>query len=211
MKPSQARELKFYVKTGIFSAVVFAACYGYLKFLAIPGEINKSVADTAILLMGLSMLMSSISYFFNRLDWAVIYRKYLGLVGFSYAIAHVLLSWDAFTALLKVSTWEQGKYWPAFAGLTALVIFAIMALVSNSTLARSLGKYWRVVLRTGYIAVIFVFAHVVLLKSARWITWFEEGMKTPPSLSLIVTVFMAIVLVMRVVLWLSLSRAARKK
>lgn len=206
MKPSQLRELKFYFRTSIFGAVIFGLCYGYIKYLGIPGELNKSVADTAILLMGFSMLLSSVSYFGNRLDWTVVYRKYLGLIGFAFALAHLVLSWGAFTALLKTETWQQGRYWPAFAGLLALSIFTVMALVSNTLLARTLGKYWRYVLRTGYIAVLFVLLHVVLLKSPRWITWYQEGMKTPPSLSLIVAVFMLVVVGMRLFLWYRLSR-----
>jgi hypothetical protein len=66
-------------------------------------------------------------------------------------------------------------------------------------------------LRWGYAAVILVFAHVVLLKSARWITWYNGGMVTPPSLSLMVSGFMLLVLVMRVVLLLTLKRKAKLK
>ncbi|MDQ5951084.1 MAG: Ferric oxidoreductase protein, partial [Patescibacteria group bacterium] len=45
----------------------------------------------------------------------------------------------------------------------------------------------------------------IVLKSARWITWMEEGFPTPPSLSFLVSVFMLIVLAMRVALWLALK------
>lgn len=205
---SSARELGFYLNTSVFGAIIFAACYGYLRWMNIPSELNKSAADTAVILIGLSMILSSVCYFWNFLDWSIIYRKYLGLIGFVFGLAHLLLSWEAFKSLLKVSTWEQGRMWPAFSGLLALGIFTIMALVSNTAAARMLGgKNWRYVLRTGYLAIIFVLAHVILLKSARWVTWFEEGMKTPPSLSLLVTIFMVIVLLMRLLLWWRLSKS----
>jgi DMSO/TMAO reductase YedYZ heme-binding membrane subunit len=175
--------------------------------LGIPGELNKSVADAAIILMGFSMWLSSLCYFWDALDWAIIYRKYLGLIGFAFAIAHLVLSWQPFMALFTASTWEQDRAWPAFAGTVALVIFAIMALISNSFAAKRLGgKVWRYILRTGYIAVLFVLAHVVLLRWARWVTWFQEGMPTPPSPSLIVSVFMVVVVVMRVMLWWSIGQ-----
>lgn len=211
LKPSQRREAMFYAKTSLFAAAVFLACFGYLKFLDIPGEVNKSVADTAIILMGLSMLISSICYYWNRFDWTIIYRKYLGLVGFAFGIAHLLLSWGAFTSLFRATTWSSGAYMPALAGVVALGIFAIMAAVSNTFAASKLGgKVWRYILRTGYLAVIFVFLHVVLLKSARWVSWFTEGMKTLPSLSLLVSIFMVVVIVMRLLLWFSLWKAAKK-
>jgi DMSO/TMAO reductase YedYZ heme-binding membrane subunit len=203
------RDWLLYFKAGLFGLFIFALSYGYLRWQNIPSELNKSVADTAIILMGCSMLLTSICYFWNFLDWSIVYRKYLGLIGFAFGLAHFLLSWGTFTNLLNISTWQQGKMWPALAGALALVIFSIMALVSNSFAARQLGVVtWKHILRTGYIAVIFVWVHVVLLKSARWITWFQGGMKTLPSLSLLVALFMTVVIVMRICLWWSLKRAA---
>ena len=204
------KEIALYLKSGIFGLIVFGLCYAYLKWMNIPGELNKSVADTSILLMGLSMLISSICYFWNFLDWTIAYRKYLGLIGFAFGVSHLALSWAPFMSLFEAKTWEQGRMWPVLAGAVAFVIFTIMVLISNSFMARSLGgKVWRFILRTGYVALILVFVHVVLLKSARWITWYEGGMKTPPSLSLIVSVFMGVVLLMRVILMISVSRKAK--
>ena len=114
---------KFYLKTGIFGLVIFGLCYGYLKYLGIPGELNKSAADTAVVLMGLSMLLSSICYFWNSFDWAIIYRKYLGLIGFAFAIAHLLLTWEVFLSLTKLSTWQEGLSSPVVNGGLAIFIF----------------------------------------------------------------------------------------
>lgn len=194
--------MKFYLRTGIFGLIVYALCYGYLRWLNIPGELNKSAADTAIILIGLSMLVSSISYFFNFADWMMAYRKHLGLVGFAFALSHLALSWNPFLSLFRLETWQQGKMWPVFTGFLALLFFGIMALVSNSKAAQALGKHWRPFLRYfGYLAIVLVLAHVYLLKSSRWVTWFAQGMKTPPSLSLIVAIFITIVLLSRLVLW----------
>jgi DMSO/TMAO reductase YedYZ heme-binding membrane subunit len=206
------RELGLYLKTALLGLIVFAVCYGYLWWSNVPSELNKSMADTAVILMGSSMILSSICYFWNFFDWAIVYRKYLGLIGFAFGIAHFILSWGLFLTLFNLSTWQQNKMWPAFMGVAALVVFTIMALVSNSFAASRLGgKNWRYILRTGYAAIILVALHVILLKSARWITWYQTGMKTAPSLSLIVTIFMAIVVVMRLLLWWRLSRVALKK
>lgn len=200
-------ELSRYVRTAAFSALTFGLTYGYTSWMKIPNQLNKSVADTAIILIGLSMVMSSVGYFWNRFDHLVIFRKHLGLVGFAYGVAHWLLSWGLFLSVLKAETWQKGAMWPAFTGVVALVIFTIMALISNQFSARLLGgKWWRFILRTGYAAVLLVAAHVVLLKGPRWITWYEGGMKTPPSMSLMVTVFMAVVVLMRVALWWSIKQ-----
>lgn len=205
MRPTRPlSEVQRYWRTGLFSVAVFAAFYGYTSYLGIPGTLNKAVADTAIFLIGLSMVLSSVCYFWNFLDDKIAYRKHLGLVGFAFGIAHLLLSWSAFLSLFQATNWMQGRIWPAFTGLLALAIFAVMAVASFSSVARVLGRWWRPILRTGYLAMIFVWLHVVLLKSGRWWTWYEGGMKTLPALSLLVTIFMIWVFAMRLLLWWSL-------
>jgi DMSO/TMAO reductase YedYZ heme-binding membrane subunit len=204
-------DLDLYFRTALFSLVVFAVCYGYTSYLKIPNVLNKTAADVSILLMGLSMILSGVCYFWNRFDHFIQYRKHLGMVGFAYGVAHFFLSFSAFTQLFSAATWQKGLMWPALNGALAMVIFTAMALVSNQKAARMLGgKNWKLVLRTGYLAVIFIFFHVVLLKSGRWITWFNGGMKTLPSLSLIVTVWMVLVLGMRLALWFALMRKSRQ-
>lgn len=204
-------EKTLYFRTLLFSLVVFGVFYGYTAWLGIPGVLNKSTADTAIFLIGLSMILSGLCYFWNIFDPLIRYRKHLGLVGFAFAVVHVALSYPALLSLFNVETWQNGIMWPAFTGLLAMIIFTIMALISNSYMARLLGgKKWRYVLRAGYIAIILVWLHVVLLKSGRWVTWYQGGMETLPSLSLLVSIFMVIVVLMRVALWFALKRRSRR-
>lgn len=200
-------EKALYLRVLIFSLALFGFCYGYTSWLGIPGVTNKAVADTSVILVGLSMILSGVCYFWNYFDSLIRYRKHLGLVGFAFVLTHIALSFPAFQALFKVSTWQSGAMWPAFTGLLAALIFSIMAVISNSAMAQILGgKTWRYILRSGYIALILVWTHVVLLKGARWITWYQGGMQTAPSLSLLVTIFMVVVVLMRLALWYSLSR-----
>lgn len=204
-----AHQGPLYFKTGLLSAVIFAGTFYYTKWMSVPNELNKSLADTAVVLIGLSMLISSLCYFWNSFDWSIVYRKYLGLVGFAYALAHLLLSWGPFLTITNATTWQQGRMWPVLTGLLALIIFAMMAAISNAFSARLLGgRTWRYVLRTGYVALFLVGAHVVLLKSARWLVWYQGGMKTLPSMSLLVTGFIGLVIAMRLLLWWRLSRRA---
>jgi DMSO/TMAO reductase YedYZ heme-binding membrane subunit len=200
-------EVGFYFRVTLLGLLVFAATYSYTAWLKIPGTLNKSVADTSIILIGLSMLLTSICYFWDFLDSKIIYRKHLGLIGFAFGLVHIGLSFPALKRLFEISTWQQGAMWPALTGAIAAVIFAIMTLISNRYMATELGgRLWRAILRTGYLAIIFVWLHVVLLKYERWLTWFEGGMQTLPSMSLLVSIFMFIVVVMRVALWWSLRR-----
>ncbi len=200
-------EKQLLFRTIIFSLFVFVSSYFYILNLSARNPLNKSVADTSIILIGLSMLLTSLCYFWNFVDTKIIYRKHLGLVGFAYGIFHIILSYSSVLSLLKPETWQKGIYWPLFTGVIATIIFMIMALISNQYSARMLGGIvWRAILRVGYIAVVLIWLHVFLLKSARIITWYIEGMKTPPSTGLITLIFMSIVIILRILLWVSLHQ-----
>ena len=200
-----------YIKVLVLGMAIFWGTYSYTTAQQIPNVLNKSVADTSIILIGLSMLLSSLCYFWNFLDSQSIYRRHLGLIGFAFGLVHIGLSQSALFGLFNPETWARGAQWPAFTGMVATVIFTVMALISNTYSIKKLGRAWRPVLRWGYLALIMVFAHVVLLKSARWITWYNGSMITPPSMSFMVTIFMVLVLVMRVVLLFSLKRRTKLK
>lgn len=200
-------DLSLYLRAFVFSLLIFAGAYLYLSWLKIPGILNKTVADTAIFLIALSMIFSSLGYFFNFVDRLAIYRKHLGMIGFGFAVWHLLLSWSALLNLFKVETWESMRMWPMLTGFLAFLIFTKMALISNQFSTRFLGsRLWKGILRFGYFGLVLVMFHVFLLKSARWLTWYQEGMQGPPSLSLLVVIFTTIVLLLRLALWWSLSR-----
>lgn len=198
-------EIQRYFRVKIFGLIIFALAYFFTSSQNIPNALNKAVADTAIILMGLSMILSSICYFFNFLSFSMVYRKHLGLIGFAFSLVHLWLSLGAFWKLFEAQTWQQGTFWPALSGLLAIVIFGVMSLISNQFSATLFGgRVWKMMLRTGYIAMIFVLAHVILLKMARWQTWYDGGMKTLPSMSLIVAGVIILFLFIRLLLSISL-------
>jgi DMSO/TMAO reductase YedYZ heme-binding membrane subunit len=174
-----------YWKVLILGLGLFGLTYWYLSFQKVPSPLNKAVADTSVFLMGFSMVLS-------------------------FGLVHIGLSFAALERLFLAVTWQQNAAWPALTGLIAAVIFSLMTLVSNRLMASRLGgKTWKVILHTGYIAMGLVLAHVVLLKSVRWLTWYHQGMATAPATSLIVAGFIVVVLVMRMVLWGSLKKRSK--
>lgn len=203
-------ETSLYFRTLIFSLGIFAATFAYVSWLKTPNIWNKSVADTAIILIGLSMLLSGICYFWNILDTKIIYRKHLGLIGAFFGLAHLGLSLTQVMSIFASNTWTKGIPWNWLTGLGASLIFGVMVVISNQYSALHLGgKNWRGILRTGYLAVILILAHVILLKSGRWLTWYQSGMTSLPSMSLIVTGFMLIVILMRLALGWSLMTKSK--
>ncbi len=210
-KSPKFSSFKLYVNTTIFGLVVFAAFYAYNAWLGIPGLLNKAVADASVILIGSSMLLTGLCYFWDFMDTKIIYRKYLGLIGFAFAVVHMLLSLSAFKKLIDPVAWQSGAVLPVIEASVAMAIFTIMALISNAYAATELGGVaWRKILRTGYIALIFVLMHVVLLKMDRWITWWTEGASRPPSGSLLVSIFIILVLLLRIALWISQVFSSKK-
>lgn len=206
-KAAPVSEATLYWRVLFFGLVLFGLFYAYTVWMGIPSALNKAVADTSIILIGLSMLLSSLCYFWNFVDTKIIYRKHLGLIGYAFGLVHIGLSFSMFLRLFSAEAWLENPIWPAITAFVATVIFTIMALVSNTFSAKMLGgKVWRAILRTGYVAIALIWLHVYLLKSARWLTWWADGMQRPPSLSLLVTIFMTLVILMRIALWWSLRR-----
>jgi DMSO/TMAO reductase YedYZ heme-binding membrane subunit len=205
IKPTS--QLTLYFHSLLLGLAVFAGSYFYTAFHNTPHPLNKAVADASLVLIGLSMLLTSVCYFWDFLDSKIVYRKYLGLVGWAFALVHILLEYSALQRLLSAPNWFAQSLWPVSTGLLAAVIFTVMAAISNRFSAAKLGgKNWKLILRTGYIALLFVLAHVALLKSRYWVSWYNGGMKTLPSMSMLVSIFIVIVVVMRVLLWWSVRR-----
>lgn len=193
-------EKSIYIRTTIFGLIVFVAFFAYTNFLKIPNAVNKSFADTAILLMGLSMAIKSIAYFFHSARAFLLYRKQLGLIGFGFLVGHIALSFSAFLSLFTPKAWSTGIPWPMFTGFVAGAIFTVMAAISFQKIASLLnGTLWRRILQMGYIALLLSVIHVILLKFGRWSTWYREGVQTAPSTSLVVAFITGIVLFLRII------------
>lgn len=208
MKPATATsDNMMYVQTIVLGIIFAVALYYYTVWLKIPNPLNKSVADTSIILIGLSMTMASVCYFWNIFDRFIVYRKHLGIIGLLFGIAHIYLSFGFLQKLFVLETWKNGAMWPQLTGLLAALIFIVMALISPSAIAEKIGgKLWRRVLQFGHVGVVLIWLHVYLLKFGRIMQWYTGGMKTPPSASAIILAFMTIVIVLRVALWVALLR-----
>lgn len=201
-----------YLQVTILGLIIFGLSYVYTDSMQISHSLNKATADTAVWLIGFSMILSGMCYFWDFLDSKIIYRKYLGLIGFAFAIAHIVLSFSALLRLFEIETWQNGLFLPALTGLIATMVFTVMAAISNSFSASHLGgKMWRQILHTGYYALILVFVHVGALKLRYWIPWINQGMKTLPSSSLVVSVFIVVVVLMRIAVALSVRTHLNKR
>lgn len=204
-------ESKFWRKTLLFSTIIFIAgsLYLFLRRGSYDLHIaNKVLAVTALVLIGFSLVLSAICYFWDFADKQIIYRKYLGITGFAFASVHTIISLFFLPTHFSFPTHFLDDWLPFLAGLVALIILTYMASISNNQAIKKLGgKTWRKLMRiTGYTALILTITHLTLLKYPGWLRWLRKINKLPP-LSLIAFIFAISVLLLRLALWLSKKKS----
>lgn len=168
-------------------------------------SLNKSLATSTLFLLGIVLLLGPLSRLFTLFDHALKYRKELGILTFFTGAAHVYLS---MFPLARRGPWGfyQSQPLSAYAGLAGIVIMFILLIISMSFVERLLGtrvwwklQYWGA--RLAFLAIAF---HFVVLKYQGMVKWFMDrgvggtgGALWLPPISLLTTVFVALVLVVR--------------
>lgn len=209
-------EFSLWIKTAVFSLFlfVFSSFYLYARRGVYNFDIaNSVVATVAVYLIGFSFALSGLCYFFNIVDTKIIYRKFLGLCGFAYALAHGIISLFLLPAEFPFAQYYlSSEHFPPFLfALIALFIFAMMAAISNRYAIHKLGGVrWRALLRLGYLGLVFVTLHFGLIKYKIWLNWTKSLAKNPlPPLSLISFCFIIAVFLIRLALFISENRAKK--
>lgn len=153
--------------------------------------INKVLAGTALVMIALAMTLSALHYFWGvGASWRS-YPRFMGLVAYGYAAAHVGLT-------LLVGDPEQAgqlkfpfpdyylEHWPSI--LCSVAAFVLLTRVfADSVRNRFTDPRLRARLRWSVFAVVLLgFVHAALLKVAGWATWFRTFEPRLPPLSLLV-------------------------
>lgn len=209
--PSQRlKTAKLWVWSLVFSAIVWGLVYLYIwQWFGEPTSrvLNDTFADAGFLLIGFSFALSGICYFWDFLDTKIIYRKYLGLIGFFSIIVHAYLS--IFNVPFPFSSYfSTARTTTAFsAAAIALLIFFGMALISNRYAVTQLGgKRWRMALRVGYVAYLLALVHFVMRKWDAWGEWMTEKDPSFPPFGMIVLAVGVVVVLLRFALQMSLMK-----
>lgn len=163
----------------------------------------KVMAGMANFLFAMSLSLSSFGYFFNFLDSKVVYRKYLGLLGYFAALSYALL-----LLVLRPERYLFGLpeyFWTSdvLLGLAAMGIFTGMALISNDRAMLAIGPVrWRNLLRLGYVAFFLLVVRAVMNESnpigadpkpEYWLAYFQSLDTLPPTRLLFSVVAMTVI------------------
>lgn len=139
-------------------------CWQYMTEVLFYGEFIHITGDWSARLLILTLSVTPLRNLFPKQRWTawlVRQRRYLGVAAFVYAVPHLV------AYLVKLSDWgriiAEGAELGMLTGWVAMLIFAALAITSNNTSVRKLGKRWKVLHRTVYAAAVLTFAHWVLL------------------------------------------------
>lgn len=220
---------KLSLHTAWVSLLLFVFTYGYLMLTepaTLPVTANKASANTAMILIGLSFALSGLCYFWNFIDTKIVYRKYLGLAGFAFGLAHAVMSliyylvmkprgYESSPLYVLDHVWDYGGFvisnLYAFAlAVIALLIFAMMTAISNQYAIHELGGvWWRRLLRVGYVAYILATLHFLIKNIPEWQVMFATPEPELPPLNFMIFLLVCGVIGLRLALGYSLWKKSR--
>ena len=168
-----------YIYAGLFSAAMVFGLY-QIEVIASnePGlsSLNVSLAASTLFLLGTVLLLGPLSRLFSVFDWALKYRKELGIMGFFTAFVHVYL---VMFPLARNGPWGMYLSRPlsAYPGLEALMILFILFIISNTFSTRALGAklWWQIQYWGVRVAFALTAFHMVVLKYKTIVAWLVPG------------------------------------
>lgn len=216
-------------RTAWTSLFVLVFCYWYL-WLTEPGTLpvtmNKALADSAMILIGLSFMLSSLCYFWDFVDCKIVYRKYLGLWGFALGVTHGVMSlvfylywkprgYETNSIFVLDHHWDLGIFlvsnlYAFVSAVVAFFIFLMMTLISNQYAIHELGGvWWRRLLRVGYFAYVLAALHFLIKNIPEWQALARVGESVLPPLNFLIFLLVIGVVSLRTALWWSLRKKAQ--
>jgi len=209
------REARLWGETIVYSIIIMIIVTGYYVVTNASFSqriLNRAVGDVALLLIGLSLILSSVCYFWNFADKYIIYRKHLGLVGTGYMILHIIFS-VLFSSYAPFPGYylEDKRIASFIAALIATIIFVSMAMISNRYAIREIeASRWRKLMRIGYIAFPLVLFHFGAKGMPYWLPWLTgQSESLFPAFGLIVFLFGLTVILLRIALLISTMKKSQ--
>lgn len=119
----------------------------------------------SFILLYFTLLPSPLYAVFPQLPYKQIYikaRKALGVSSFFFALIHSYLGFFKFVGGFDgLQYWSIRFAWSLFFGFIALIILAILAITSLKYFIKRLGKYWKLLHRSVYVASFLIVIHGV--------------------------------------------------
>tara|TARA_Y100000310_G_C20506686_1_gene726739 strand:+ start:207 stop:908 length:702 start_codon:yes stop_codon:yes gene_type:complete len=173
---------------------------------------NKAFASGSVVMIAISLFLGPLARFFPWLSSCVCYRKEIGLMGFFMAVVHTYISLFLLEAWFPYD-WYLTNRLAVMMGYLALVLFLVISITSLDKIAFKLGyKRWKFIQRLAYLGLFFVVLHIIFQKKtySSWLQWFQTFDPVLPPASLVISIIILVVFVMRVAVFLLDSRKGPK-
>ncbi|MBT6690895.1 hypothetical protein HOB10_00995 [Candidatus Parcubacteria bacterium] len=194
----QSIKQKIWTNSFVFSLIVFVLFILATALLEKPFSlltINRAMAGTSAIMFAAAFSLSGFCYYWDFLDTKIAYRKYLGLLGFWYALAYSI-------SLLIV---DPERYLIGFTknfftadillGLMSMTIFGFIAIISNDKIMLKMGPHrWRKTLRLGYLAWVLLALRAYLIEKNLWLEYFQSLEGFPPPRLLLSLLVVAVII-----------------
>ncbi|MDJ0656074.1 MAG: ferric reductase-like transmembrane domain-containing protein [Xanthomonadales bacterium] len=148
----------------ILAAPMALWCFQYLSGRIFYGEFLHITGQFSAQLLILTMALTALRLAWPRerwTSWLLQRRRYFGVATFAYAVPHLV------AYLVKVSSLDRVLSDAAEAGMwtgwLAMLLFLPLAITSNNSSVRRLGKRWKRLHRLVYPAAVLTFLHWVLV------------------------------------------------
>ena len=156
----------------VSAAIIAIFSWYYLIVRAQPLNFqwaNAIVAFSAVIILGLAMVAGSLAKFVKPLSKYAHYRREFGLIGFALAAIHIALVIPILIYSDEPALWANAI--SAAVAAVAFTIFLLMTLTSTESWMKNIGyENWKNLQRTGYIALVLVMFHIILLDKGAFLT-----------------------------------------
>ncbi len=159
-----------YIISALIMGILAWYYFIFRGFAVSVSFVNSVVAFSAVFIIGLSFAFGPLARFIHFFRPWLVYRKDFGLIGFALAALHIVLV-VPMMLLEETREFNFGDVASLAVAAVAFMIFLLMALTSTAKWVEKLGyDNWKNLQRMGYIAIVLVLFHVVLLEKGVFLT-----------------------------------------
>jgi DMSO/TMAO reductase YedYZ heme-binding membrane subunit len=169
-----------YLLATLFTTIPFAILSFYIFYRRGYYDlyiINKALAGTSAVILGVVLLIGPLSRFFTVFARFLLYRKELGIIAFFLALSHGVVAMFFLPSKFPLAGYIQKTNWPFIYGLTGLLVLILLFFISNTFATNMLGrKRWWWLQNWGVrVGFILVALHVFVMKWKGWLNWYKTG------------------------------------
>lgn len=137
--------------------------YRYVQGATFYGEYLHATGELAARLLIVAMAITPLRLLFPNATWVrwlARRRRWIGVAAFGYSLLHAVAYLVRQAELARIA--EDAAEAAMWTGWLALLVMLALAATSNDLSVRRLGRRWKWLHRTVYVAAVLTFAHWIL-------------------------------------------------